>query len=49
MKGIFCQKCWDDAHLRMINRGGTQTQHYCQLLTERKLHPCNKEEQVGKK
>jgi len=41
-----CQKCWDDAHLRAAEGGTkTQTDHYIDLLRERRSIPCTPEEQ----
>lgn len=33
---VLCQKCWDDAHLRMMDDPTkTQTDHYLDLIKER--------------
>jgi hypothetical protein len=43
-----CEKCWDDAYSR--SWGGsekTQSEHYQDLLEERKGNPCSPEEQCG--
>jgi hypothetical protein len=44
---MACEKCWADAYLRSIIEGRTQTEHYRELLEERKENPCTPEEQAG--
>jgi hypothetical protein len=44
---MACEKCWGDAYLRMLYRGGSQADHYRDLLEERKDNPCTQEEQDG--
>ena len=44
-----CEKCWDDAYVRMMTRGGSQADHYTALLNERLETPCTEEEQKGYK
>jgi hypothetical protein len=40
-----CEKCWNDAYVRMINNPDkSQSQHYHDLLEERKNNPCNEEQ-----
>lgn len=34
----ICEKCWGDAYMEMMNRGGTQTEHYYRLVEERRAH-----------
>lgn len=36
-----CEKCWADAALRVALLGGSQVQHYQDLLRERANHPCS--------
>ncbi len=37
-----CEKCWSDAFVRsQSDTSKTQTEHYLDLLFERKNHPCN--------
>ena len=44
-----CEKCWADAFWRMtINPFKSQTEHYQDLLEERKDNPCSEKEQKGK-
>lgn len=44
-----CEKCWSDAYGRMrADTSKTQTEHYMDLLEERKDNPCTPEEQAGK-
>ncbi len=47
--GTPCEKCWSDAYVRMMTRGGTQSDHYTELIRERDLLgvPCTLEEQRG--
>jgi len=41
-----CEKCWQDAYRRMLEHPmKSQTEHYQDLLEERKNNPCSKEEQ----
>lgn len=41
-----CEKCWSDAYLRfVVNPNKSQTEHYYDLLEERKNNPCSQEEQ----
>lgn len=42
-----CEKCWGDAYLAMLTRGGTQADHYHRLIEERRDNPCTPEEQAG--
>jgi hypothetical protein len=43
-----CEKCWADAHKRAVsNPTRSQTDHYYDLLKERKDKPCSPEEQAG--
>jgi hypothetical protein len=36
-----CEKCWTDAYSRaMGDFSKTQTEHYCDLIEERKDSPC---------
>jgi hypothetical protein len=36
-----CEKCWTDAHFRTLeNPCKSQTEHYRELLEERKNNPC---------
>lgn len=44
---MICEKCWRDAGLRAIVCGGSQSDHYEDILEERKDRPCTKEEQEG--
>lgn len=40
-----CEKCWNDAYVRMIgDPGKSQSEHYNDLLEERKNNPCNEKE-----
>ena len=39
-----CAKCWQDATMRAMDRGGSITDHYHDLLEERKDKPCSDEE-----
>ena len=34
------EKCWEDATVRAMSRGGSITDHYHDLLEERKDKPC---------
>ncbi len=41
-----CEKCWADAYIRVINNPmKSQTEHYQDLLEERKNNPCSEIEQ----
>jgi len=42
-----CEKCWSDAGMRTALCGGSQTDHYHDLLKERRNDPCSPEEQCG--
>lgn len=42
-----CEKCWADAFARARALGGSQVDHYHQLLKEREMKPCTPEEQRG--
>jgi len=46
-----CEKCWADAYRRTLDHPmKSQTEHYQDLLEERKDNPCTPEEQkYGKK
>ena len=44
----MCEKCWGDAYTRMRLRGGSQDEHYRELLKEREADPCTPEQQQGK-
>lgn len=36
-----CEKCWSDAALRVLDQPGkSQTEHYLDLLEERRDEPC---------
>lgn len=42
----ICEKCWKDAYMRMVNQPSkAQTEHYMDLLEERKNNPCSLEQQ----
>ncbi len=43
----MCEKCWSDAYLRMMLRGGSQADHYFALVREREEDPCTPEQQRG--
>ena len=43
-----CEKCWRDAHMAVMLRGGSVSDRYRELLEERKDNPCSKAEQDGK-
>ena len=43
----MCEKCWADAYLRAMVSGQPQSQHYRELLNERKDRPCSPQEQAG--
>jgi len=41
-----CEKCWGDAYMRMLSEPTkSQSEHYYDLLQERKDNPCTPEEQ----
>lgn len=42
-----CEKCWRDANLRALTLGGFVSDHYDDLLKERKDKPCSEAEQRG--
>jgi len=42
-----CEKCWEDAYLRMLTTGKSQADCYRELLDERRENPCTPEEQAG--
>ena len=43
-----CEKCWMDANrLAMSDPSKSVTQHYLDLLEERKDNPCSEDEQKG--
>ena len=43
-----CEKCWADAHRRTLDHPiKSQTEHYRDLLEERKFTPCTPEQQKG--
>jgi hypothetical protein len=44
---MMCEKCWGDAYWRARLDGRPQTEHYQELLKERKDNPCSKSEQLG--
>ena len=44
---VGCEKCWGDAYMRYRDKGGTQTDHYNDLIKERKDNPCTPKEQAG--
>jgi hypothetical protein len=40
-----CEKCWNDAYARMLaDPSKSQTEHYYDLLKERKDHPCSSDQ-----
>lgn len=43
----MCEKCWEDAYLRMIGNGKSQADNYMDILEERKDSPCSLQEQAG--
>lgn len=43
----MCEKCWGDAYLETLMRGGSQTEHYKRLIEERRDSPCTPKEQAG--
>lgn len=42
-----CEKCWRDAGLDALLRGGSVSDHYRRLLDERRDKPCTEAEQRG--
>lgn len=44
---MVCEKCWGDAYFRyrFVDSGKSQSEHYRELLEERKDNPCTPEEQ----
>ncbi len=43
-----CEKCWGDAFMRMMDSPmKSQSEHYHDLLAERKDSPCAPKEQAG--
>ena len=43
-----CEKCWADAYGRTTNNPSkSQTEHYHDLMQERKDNPCSPREQAG--
>lgn len=42
-----CEKCWGDAYMRMMLRGGCQAAHYADLIKEREDNQCTPEQQRG--
>ena len=46
---MACEKCWGDAYNRMrfVDPTRSQSDHYRDLLEERKGNPCTPEEQRG--
>ena len=43
-----CEKCWEDSYMRThADPMKSQTEHYHDLITERKDNPCTPEEQAG--
>jgi len=41
-----CEKCWGDAYRRERDLGGSQAEHYHNLLAERQDNPCSVAEQI---
>lgn len=46
---MACEKCWGDAYFRyrFVDPGKSQSEHYRELLEERRDKPCTPEEQRG--
>lgn len=45
---MACEKCWGDAYMRHLDfPGKTQSDHYHDLLIERKDNPCTPEQEAG--
>lgn len=43
-----CEKCWGDAYMRIYsNPSKSQSEHYGDLIHERKENQCTPEEQAG--
>lgn len=43
-----CEKCWSDSYMRIHGDPmKSQTEHYHELLKERKEKPCTREQQAG--
>jgi hypothetical protein len=43
-----CEKCWEDAFYRsMVDAFKSKSEHYSDLIKERKDNPCTPEEQAG--
>ncbi len=43
-----CEKCWSDSYMRIdTDPMKSQTEHYHELIEERKEHPCTPEQQAG--
>ena len=43
-----CEKCWGDAYRRALgDTSKTQSDHYRDLLEERKDNPCSQKDQDG--
>jgi hypothetical protein len=41
-----CEKCWGDAYMRWLaHPSKSQSEHYLDLLEERKDNPCSEREQ----
>ena len=40
---MACEKCWNDAFVRSRFDGRSQSEHYADLLEERKDKPCGPE------
>ena len=46
--GGCCEKCWNDAQSRIYaDTSKSKTEHYQDLLKERKNNPCSPKEQAG--
>ena len=44
---MACEKCWGDAYKRSMVDGRAQSDHYLELLEERRATPCTVDEQAG--
>jgi len=42
-----CEKCWEDAYMKMMTTGKSQGECYYDLIEERKNKPCTEMEQAG--
>lgn len=42
---MACEKCWEDAYMRMRVNGRSQGENYEELLEERKDSPCSPDQQ----